>query len=243
MRNEFNDSVATEPTDGNIEQIEISGDMGAEITENAFDVNAIMDAGENDFEQFETPIDNAEFDETQINYDEVLDGVGQDALNEGFAHINIDNDPERLTSSLEDFQNETWQNLTLDEQKESISDLADYVVDTIGFENPPRIEYYNNEQEGDYGGYNSSTNTLRVNDYMLYNNTEAADTIAHELWHAHQHECSINPQCARDYQYQYNFENYIPPDLGQEAYENQLVEAEARAFAAQFKDRLYGRSV
>lgn len=48
----------------------------------------------------------------------------------------------------------------------------------------------------------------------------------------------MNPRCARDYQYQYNFENYIPPELGQEAYENQLVEAEARAFAAQFKDKL-----
>ena len=91
-----------------------------------------------------------------------------------------------------------------------------------------------------------STNTLHINEYMLYNSDEAADTIAHELWHAHQYECAINPQNARDYQYQYNFENYIPPELGQDAYEAQLVEAEARAFAAQFKDRLSmikGRSI
>ena len=146
--------------------------------------------------------------------------------------------PEVLDESLQNFAESNWEGLTLDEQKDSMSTLANYVVDVIGFDNPPTIEYYNNAQLGDFGGYDSSTNTLQVNEYMLYNSSEAADTIAHELWHAHQHECAMNPQCARDYQYQYNFENYIPPTLGQEAYESQLVEAEARAFAAQFKDRL-----
>ena len=48
----------------------------------------------------------------------------------------------------------------------------------------------------------------------------------------------INPKRPLDYQYQFNFDNYISPELGQEAYESQLVEAEARAFAAQFKDRI-----
>lgn len=189
---------------------------------------------------------NAELQELNINYDEIYESIQQEALEESFADIHIDVDPERLDNSLENFNINTWENLTLDEQKGSMETLADYVVDVIGFENPPKIEYYDNEQEGDFGGYNSSTNTLRINEYMLYNSDEAADTIAHELWHAHQYECAINPQNARDYQYQYNFENYIPPELGQEAYESQLVEAEARAFAAQFKDRLSmikGRSI
>lgn len=76
---------------------------------------------------------------------------------------------------------------------------------------------------------------------MLYNSEEAADTVAHELWHAHQRECADHPQNVRDYQYQYNFENYIRPEMGHELYENQLVEAEARAFAQQFKGRLASR--
>lgn len=59
----------------------------------------------------------------------------------------------------------------------------------------------------------------------------------HELWHAHQYKCAISPQDALDYQYQYNFENLLP-ELGQEAYETQIVEVETRAFAAQLKDRL-----
>lgn len=181
---------------------------------------------------------NAELQELNINYDEIYEGIQQEALEESFADIHIDADSERLDNSLENFNASRWENLTLDEQKDSMKTLADYVVDVIGFENPPQIEYYNNEQEGDFGGYDSSTNTLHINEYMLYNSDEAADTIAHELWHAHQYECAANPQNTRDYQYQYNFENYIPPELGQETYEAQLVEAEARAFAAQFKDRL-----
>lgn len=202
-------------------------------------------SNEIDIEQ-EAEQTNAELQELNINYDEIYEGIQQEALEESFADINIDADSERLDRSLENFNENTWENLTLDEQKNSMETLADYVIDVVGFENPPKIEYYNNERQGDFGGYDSSTNTLHINEYMLYNSDEAADTIAHELWHAHQYECAINPQNTRDYQYQFNFENYIPPELGQEAYENQLVEAEARAFAAQFKDRLSmikGRSI
>lgn len=73
---------------------------------------------------------------------------------------------------------------------------------------------------------------------MLADSEEAADTITHELWHAHQRECANNPRDVRDYQYQFNYENYITPEMGHEAYENQLIEAEARAFARQFKGRI-----
>lgn len=179
-----------------------------------------------------------ESQELEINYDEIYEGIQQESLEQGFENIQIDADPERLDRSLENFGESTWEGLTLNEQKDTMESLANYVVDVIGFERPPMIEYYNNPQEGDFGGYDASSNTLEINEYMLYNSTEAADTIAHELWHAHQHECATSPQSTRDYQYQYNFENYIPPSLGQKAYESQLVEAEARAFAAQFKDRL-----
>lgn len=169
---------------------------------------------------------------------ETLEGMDGESLREGFQDIDIENDPERLEQSLESFEDTNWEGYDLSQKKESISELADYVIDQVGFVSPPRIEYYNNEKEGDYGGYDPSSNTLHINEYMLYNSEEAADTVAHELWHAHQYECANYPEKPRDYQYRYNFENYILPELGQEPYENQLVEAEARAFAEQFKDRL-----
>ena len=236
-RGDTSSNIYYQPTDWEEVAASLSFGQGEPISEEV--------SNELEIEQ-EAEQSNAELQELNINYDEIYEGIQQEALEESFADIQIDADPERLDNSLENFNESTWENLTLDEQKGSMETLADYVVDVIGFENPPKIEYYNNVQEGDFGGYDSSTNTLHINEYMLYNSDEAADTIAHELWHAHQYECAINPQNARDYQYQYNFENYIPPELGQDAYEAQLVEAEARAFAAQFKDRLSmikGRSI
>lgn len=223
-------------------------EFGEDSSETLDEVNALEselddleETVEDDDESIDEDLYENRMDEVQeitINYDEIYQEIQQEALEQGFENINILADVERLDSSLENFEESNWENLSVEEQKESLSNLAEYVEETIGFENPPQIEYYNNPREGDYGGYNSVTNTLRVNEYMLYNSGEAADTIAHELWHAHQCECAENPQTARDYQYQYNFENYITPELDHQAYENQLLEAEARAFAAQFKGRL-----
>ena len=170
----------------------------------------------------------------EINYDEVFEGLDD----YDFDGIDYASDTERLDSSLENFDSSTWEGLSLDEQKAAMTDLADYVKDVIGFDNPPEIVYYNNPVDGDYGGYSPGSNTLEVNEYMLYNNEEAADTVAHELWHAYQHQRANNPQSAKDYQYQYGFDNYIRPEDDFAGYQDQLVEAEARAFAQQFKDRL-----
>lgn len=170
----------------------------------------------------------------EINYDEVFEGLDD----YDFDGIDYASDTDRLDSSLDNFDSNTWEGLTLDEQKAAMTDLADYVKDVIGFDNPPEIVYYNNPVDGDYGGYSPESNALEVNEYMLYNNEEAADTVAHELWHAYQHQRASNPQSAKDYQYQYGFDNYIRPEDDFAGYQNQLVEAEARAFAQQFKDRL-----
>lgn len=170
----------------------------------------------------------------EINYDEVFEGLDD----YDFDGIDYATDTERLDSSLENFDSSTWEGLSLDEQKAAMTDLADYVKDVIGFDNRPEIVYYNNPVDGDYGGYSPGSNTLEVNEYMLYNNEEAADTVAHELWHAYQHQRANNPQSAKDYQYQYGFDNYIRPEDDFAGYQDQLVEAEARAFAQQFKDRL-----
>ena len=170
----------------------------------------------------------------ETDHNKVFDGLD----NYDFDGIDYASDTERLDASLDSFDSATWEGLSLDEQKSAMSDLADYVEDVIGFDNPPEIVYYNNPEEGDYGEYSPGNNTLRVNEYMLYNNEEAADTVAHELWHAYQHQRASNPQNAKDYQYQYGFEHYIRYENDYDGYKNQLIEAEASAFAQQFKDRL-----
>lgn len=223
-------------TDTLDEELEMSVPEGDILEMEEYAEDEVQEIAENIEERENDEIQ--EIQELNVNYDEIYEGLDEESLERGFEGIDIYADTERLDSSLENFEQSNWEELSLEGQKESMVNLADYVEEIIGFDDPPIIEYYNNPREGDYGGYNASTNTLRVNEYMLYNSSEAADTVAHELWHAHQHECAENPQSERHYQYQYNFANYITPELGHEAYENQLLEAEARAFAAQFKGRL-----
>ena len=186
-------------------------------------------------------------DPSEIDYDEVFEGL--DSYD--FDGVDYLQDTERLDNSLTVFQPEQWQEMDLNQQKEAMTELAEYVQEVTGLENPPTIEFYNNPVDGDYGGYMASTNTLSVNEHMLYDSNEAADTVAHELWHAYQHERAMNPQSAKDYQYQYNFDHYISPKrdifgrfVNFTEYQDQLVEAEARAFAEQFKGRIseYGKS-
>ncbi len=168
-----------------------------------------------------------------------IDAVYEGLENYDFQGVDCLENTERLDSSLESFTPENWEQLSLDEQKEKMNDLAEYIIDVTGLENPPRIEFYNNEQEGDYGGFDRTTNTLSINEHMLYQNDEAADTVAHELWHALQYQRASNPRTKLDAMYAENFNDYISPNEDFEGYQSQILESEARAFAQQIKDRLH----
>lgn len=168
-----------------------------------------------------------------------IDSVYEGLESYDFQGVNCFEDVERLDSSLESFTSENWEQLSLDEQKEKMTDLAEYIIDVTRLENPPHIEFYNNEQEGDYGGFNRMTNTLSINEHMLYQNDEAADTVAHELWHALQYQRASNPRTKLDAMYAENFNDYISPEEDFEGYQSQILESEARAFAQQIKDRLH----
>lgn len=173
-----------------------------------------------------------------------------DYVSQGITDRPIDFSDANLNETLGEFTPDNWDNMELDEQKNALSRFADSVMDTIGFENPPEIKYYyDDDPDASYGEYNPNTNTVNVNEYFLnvtneeagvIASNEAVDTIAHELWHAHQNECAENPQSLRDYQYRFNLEgdNYITSSWNHKLYESQLVEAEARAFAQQYKDYL-----
>ena len=236
MSEEFSGAVTIENDSVQIADNHLDAEENIETSEVDFENTDIMNDGgfANSIEDTQSDAINISDINTEINYNEVYEGL----QNYDFDGIDYQQNIERLDASLDNFQQTNWENLNIDEQKDAMNGLAEYVERVIDFDNPPEIVYYNNPVEGDYGGYSSGTNTLEVNEYMLYNNEEAADTIAHELWHAYQHQCALNPKGAKDYQYQYGFENYVRPEDDFSAYQEQLVESEARAFAQQFKDRL-----
>jgi hypothetical protein len=141
---------------------------------------------------------------------------------------------------LDNFQEDKWNDLSLEEQKQSMTDLADYVAADTGNKNPPEIVFRGDMNDGEYGGYNPESNTLEINENMLDDSAEAADTVAHEMWHAYQQQCALDPTSEKGREYQEGFDNYISPEYDFEGYQNQMVEAEAREYAQGFKDRLTG---
>ena len=213
------------------DEFDVSVDEDIQETPTDENVSEMLDEASD-----QTTVEN--ISDIPIDYESIYEEHTDEFLQEGFQNIDIEQNAEQLDQNLENFEPDAWEQFDNTERENAISNLAEYIKDIIGFENPPAIEYYNNPQLGDYGGYNRETNTLSINQFMLFDSREAADTVAHELYHAHQYERAENPKCKRDLQYRANFENYIKPQYGQEAYENQLVEAEAHAFAAQIKERL-----
>lgn len=171
--------------------------------------------------------------------------AGADATGEVGKELKNNDVTEDLNDSgadvvLNNFQQDKWSDLSLDEQKQSMTDLAEFVAIDTGNENPPQIVFRDNMPNGSYGGYSLDTNTIEVNVNMLDDSMEAADTISHEMWHAYQDQAAKDPSNPHAVKYQEGFDYYISPEYDFEGYQNQMVEAEARDYAQSFKDRLKG---
>jgi hypothetical protein len=170
----------------------------------------------------------------------VTGAIGKETVDDTAGEDLNDAGAGQLDAVLDNFGEDTWSDLSLEDQKQSMTDLAGYVANETGNRNPPEIVFRGDMKDGEYGGYNPGTNTLEINENMLGDSGEAADTVAHEMWHAHQQQCALDPASEKGREYQEGFDNYISPEYDFEGYENQMVEAEAREYAQGFKDKLAG---
>ncbi len=175
---------------------------------------------------------NSDFTNAEIR-DSLNSSEGVD-LNKYSKEANV----EQVDAALDNFRQDNWCDLSLEEQKQSMTELADCVAADTGNENPPEIVFRGDMNDGEYGGYNSESNTLEINQNMLGDSAEAADTVAHEMWHAYQHQCALDPTNEKGREYQEGFDNYISPEYDFEGYENQMIEVEAREYAQRFRDKL-----
>ena len=151
-----------------------------------------------------------------------------------------DTGTEHLDTALDQFKEYNWGDMPLEGKKQAIADLATCVAADTGNENLPEIVFRDDMPDGSYGGYSPDSNTIEINQNMLDDSAETVDTIAHEMWHAYQHQCAQDPTNEKGQEYQEGFEIYISPEYDFEGYENQMVKAEARDYAQGFKDRLKG---
>lgn len=137
-----------------------------------------------------------------------------------------------VKDSLENFNQERWERMSPEEQKEAITELRDYVATDLELDNKPEVKFYDVPDSTDFDGYSAKENAIYINEYNMGDARETADTIAHESRHCWQHERAENPQTEQDYEFKENFEDYVSPSDDYQEYKNQPVEVDARQYAA-----------
>ena len=146
-----------------------------------------------------------------------------------------------MQESIEPFSPEKWKELSESERIKAINEFSVQLADQLDIERKPKIKYFQDDDDI-CGTYYTDTNVLTVNKNLLHYPEELVDTIAHEIRHAYQYQRALKAETKQDYLYRFNFEHYVSPikmDDGSYVlfteYQDQLVEAEARAFADIFR--------
>lgn len=187
--------------------------------------------------EFQKAHDEVSLDEYDTLLSEVFDW-SEDELNIDF---NVD---DRFTSILEQFTPDIWENLNDTERMNAISEFVDMLGKGLELKNIPEIIIYDNSNDA-YGYYDSSNNTINLNKQYFNDPIELVNTIAHEMRHAYQEYRAGLLETWEDSLCRVNLDNYISPvplpDGGWlffTDYQDQYVEADARAFANLFKEAL-----
>lgn len=185
------------------------------------------------------PISQDFVSDGQITVESALYGDFDEAyLYKGFEKISVNDVESEVKGYFEDIPG-TWADLSLENKAEVAEKWATFVAEKVRLKEMPAIEIYPAENTGEYGNYCREENTVRLNENTLKSPQDTFNTIAHELWHAHQWDCVCEPKNYRDIMYHYNLNNYISPELSYDLYRNQLVESEARAFAEYFTQNAF----
>lgn len=144
---------------------------------------------------------------------------------------------ERMLAILKSFNEEDWCGLDIAEQKALVEELADQIDKELELENIPEIVFYEGPAD-ECGFYREQYNDIGINVNAFSDPKELVDTVAHEMRHTYQKMRADKLETVQDELYKYSFENYIAPEFDGEGccvnyfdYQDQLVEAEARAYA------------
>ncbi len=148
-------------------------------------------------------------------------------------------DPD-VQTALVAFLPDNWGKLSEVEKETIIQEFMKLLGDKLGIEQIPLLVFYDAEP-CDCGGFDPEANTICINKANFDDSNEVLNTVAHEIRHAYQYQSAQNPKTYVDLLYAYNFDNYISPYMDEDRYVNfidyqdQLIEAEARAFANLFR--------
>lgn len=167
-----------------------------------------------------------------LNEDDIFDDIfGVDADKFVF-----DFSDSEILSILDEFNDPAWNEKTDKEKIENIKTFIKIVGEKLGLEKLPSLELFDGEPY-ECGSFNAESNVIKINRELLKNPKEIVNTTAHELRHAYQNMRAMKAETYEDFLYLVNFINYVTPEMGFSDYEDQLVEAEARAFANMFDQK------
>lgn len=93
----------------------------------------------------------------------------------------------------------------------------------------PEIIYFSNSIDNAY--YDYGKHQLALNEDKLDSAQDMYLSIYHEMRHIWQYQKAKNPQTQEDWMYKYNFDNYIPGDIGYDIYSQQYIEIDAESYA------------
>ena len=147
---------------------------------------------------------------------------------------------DEVTKAITRFDADEWCQLTVKERLAAIETFVELVGARLGLERIPDVKLFEGA-DNVLGAYVRGENQIELNEALLNKPQDLLKTLAHEIRHAYQYEHSLALETWEDFLYYVNFENYISPGVDENGYyhsfadyEDQLVEAEARAFAKLF---------
>lgn len=191
-----------------------------------------------DSDYFWSKVFNPSYDCEDISLENVFNDIYGRTDEEFEFDFKIDNE---LQAKIEMFNQDTWDDLSLDEKKTAIKELSDCISERLGLDDIPKVEYFR-DGPNNCGYYSPYSNMITLNENILSDAKEVFDTVPHELRHAFQHQRAELQENYNDLLYKANLDNYIMPVFLDDRscicftdYQNQYVEAEARAFANLFK--------
>lgn len=186
--------------------------------------------------------DITESPEEKNDIEELLEKIF-DCDEEDFSFEDFDFEDENLEKILDYFRPEKWSTLDMDDKRRVIMAFCAYLTVRLDLPQMPKITfYYGSKNEG--GGYCPATNEIKINLNFIGDGKETLNTAAHEMRHAYQRERADRRETETDKLYLLNFQMYVKPELidgkyvNFDVYESQLVEAEARAFADKFSEKV-----
>lgn len=209
--------------------------------ENFMEIKPVFNTSTEQAKQFWNDVFDEEktsFDACELSDDQIIAEIFD--RDESEFKFDIDASSQEIQNALQKFDIAEWEQLDDKEKAKAIEELSTVIADELNLRENPKIEYFEAD-ENQCGFYNASNDTININKNTFDNPKEISNTVAHELWHAHQYERACIGETYTDILYRYNFENYIEPIqidkkyVNFTEYQNQLLEAEARAFAKLFK--------